>query len=135
MHTAMMARESIPVMINSWSADWQALSCRFCPRYWEDTTAPPVATAANILMNRVLTISTRDTPEVAASPTLDTIMVSTIPTDTARICSTISGNINLLKSALENMYPPGFLFSMYLLPSSSHCAPILPQKNDAECYL
>ena len=89
-------------------------------------------------------MSTRDTPEVAASPTLDTIMVSTMPTDTARICSTISGKISFLKSALENMYPPGFLFSMCLyrplccgiiILAGSYPIFTGPYKNDAECFL
>ena len=38
------------------------------PRYWEITTAPPVAIAANILIRRLLIISTSDTPDMAASP-------------------------------------------------------------------
>ena len=106
-----------PVIKISWLADWQALSLLLCPRYWEDTTAPPVATAAKILMNRVLTISTRETPEVAASPAFDTIMVSTIPTDTASICSTIRGSIRRFKSWLVNIRTPAPFCSILHIPS------------------
>lgn len=64
----MITRATTPVTRISWSADWQALSFRFCPRYWEATTAPPVATAAKILIISTLIMSTKETPEVAASP-------------------------------------------------------------------
>ena len=85
METPITNSEMIPVTIKSWTADSHARFLFFCPIYWEATTAPPVATAANTLIKSVLIISTSDTPEVAASPTLETIIVSTIPTVTARI--------------------------------------------------
>jgi len=63
-----------------------------------------VETAANTLISRLLIISTRDTPDVAASPALETIIVSTMPTVTARICSTMSGAIRRFKSLFVNKY-------------------------------
>ncbi len=39
-------------------------------------------------------MSTRLTPEMAASPQRDTIMVSAMPTVTARNCSTSSGQVS-----------------------------------------
>lgn len=43
-------------------------------------TAPPVATAAKIALMSMLIISTSDTPEIAASPTEEIIIVSAMPT-------------------------------------------------------
>ena len=105
-----ITRATTPVTRISWSADWQALSFRFCPRYWEATTAPPVATAAKILMISTLIMSTKETPEVAASPALDTIIVSTIPTETASICSMINGKISFFRSFPEKRVPTVFAF-------------------------
>ena len=75
---------------------------------WLVTTAPPVASAASTLMMRLLNISTRETPETAASPTEEIIIVSAIPTVMARVCSRISGIISFFRSLLENimMLPP-----------------------------
>ena len=72
------------------------------PKYCPATTAPPVAKAANILISKTLTESTRETADIAASPTLDTISESASPTVTANNCSIINGIINFLKSCFEN---------------------------------
>ena len=93
----------------SWSAVLQAITCFFWPRYWPATTAPPVARAENMLMSRIMMLSTRDTPETAASPTLEIIMESARPTVTVRSCSMISGMISFFKSLLVNN---SFLFSI-----------------------
>ena len=39
-------------------------------------------------------MSTRETPEMAASPTLETMTVSDMPTSTDSACSMISGHSN-----------------------------------------
>ena len=75
----------------SWVAALDALLGFWLPRYWDTTTAPPVATAANILISRLFIISTRETPDIAASPAYEIMTVSTMPTVMARICSMISG--------------------------------------------
>ncbi len=83
-------------------AAWQADRDCFFPIYWEHTTAPPVARADKSCMIKILMESTSATPETAASPTAATITTSTMPTNTARICSTIKGPNNWIKSFLEN---------------------------------
>ena len=60
--------------------------------YWLATTAPPVASAVMIWIIRVLKVSTRLTPDTAASPTDDTMRVSARPMVTLRACSAISGS-------------------------------------------
>lgn len=62
------------------------------PRYWLVTTAPPVASAPKIVMMSWLIMSTSDTPEMAASPAEETIMVSAMPTSTSSACSMTSGH-------------------------------------------
>ncbi len=62
------------------------------PMYWLVTTAPPVASADMIWIIRVLKLSTRLTPETAASPTEETIRVSARPMVTLSACSAMSGN-------------------------------------------
>ena len=62
------------------------------PMYWLATTAPPVASAVMIWIIRVLKVSTRLTPDTAASPTDDTMRVSARPMVTLRACSAISGS-------------------------------------------
>ena len=104
MDKSIMTDAMSPVMRISWLADSLAFSLSSCPRYWEATTAPPVDTAANTLIIRLLIMSTKDTPDVAASPALETIMVSAMPTVTARICSTIRGAIRRIRSRLVNRY-------------------------------
>ena len=68
------------------------------PRYWEQRIVPPVAIAAKIWMNSVLMASTRDTAEIAALPTRDTIMVSIIPISELRSCSAMRGQSSFLRS-------------------------------------
>ena len=60
--------------------------------YWLVTTAPPVARAVMVWINRVLKVSTRLTPETAASPTEETIRVSARPMVTLRVCSATRGS-------------------------------------------
>ena len=72
------------------------------PRNWLVTTAPPVASAAKTLMMRLLIISTSETPEMAASPTLETMTVSDMPTSAARVCSMTSGQSSRSRSRLAN---------------------------------
>ncbi len=86
----------------SCTADLRASSLRLAPRNWEVTTAPPVASAAMMLNIRILIISTSETPETAASPTEEIIMVSAMPTVMASACSKISGMISFRKSLPEN---------------------------------
>ena len=52
----------------------------------------PVASAVMIWIIRVLKVSTRLTPDTAASPTDDTMRVSARPMVTLRACSAISGS-------------------------------------------
>ncbi len=46
-------------------------------------------------MSRTFTWSTREMPETAASPTVETITVSAIPTVTSKSCSSTKGRISL----------------------------------------
>ena len=73
------------------------------PSSWAAMTAPPVAMAVNTLISRILSVSTREIPETAVSPTPATMIVSAIPTKTARNCSMISGRISRLMAAFENI--------------------------------
>ena len=82
-------------------ADLHASSLFFFPRKCPETTAPPVARAENTLISKMLTVSTSETPETAASPAAETIIVSAIPTAIARICSMISGIISFRRSFPE----------------------------------
>ena len=70
-------------------------------------------------MIRLLIISTRLTPEMAASPQRDTIMVSAMPTVTSSSCSTSSGMASTSSSFSLNSgsRPPVNLF--FSLPCSS----------------
>ena len=79
-----------------------ACSVRFCPRYCPTITAPPVASAANTLINNTIMLSTKETPETAASPTFAIMIESAMPTNTARSCSTTSGRINARNALLSN---------------------------------
>ena len=58
------------------------------------------AAARGIPLIKIFTVSTKDTPDTAASPQTDIITVSTMPTSMIKSCSTKSGNINFLKSLL-----------------------------------
>ena len=64
--------------------------------------APPVPRAVNRKRISLLMESTRETPEMAAEPTLDTIMVSTVPTSEVSTCSMISGINSRRSIRLEN---------------------------------
>jgi hypothetical protein len=75
--------------------------------YWLVTTAPPVASAVMIWIIRVLKLSTRLTPETAASPTDETIRVSARPMVTLRACSAMSGSSSATSCCRVNI--GGFL--------------------------
>ena len=70
--------------------------------YWLVTTAPPVASALMIWIIRVLKLSTRLTPDTAASPTEDTIKVSARPMVTLSACSAISGSSSATSACRGN---------------------------------
>ena len=93
---------SSALSVTSWPALREASCGRRAPRNWLVTTAPPVASAAKTLMMRLLIISTSETPEMAASPTLETMTVSDMPTSTASVCSMMSGQSRRMRSRLEN---------------------------------
>ena len=48
-------------------------------------------------MSRISSVVTRETPDTAVSPALETIMESAIPMVTARVCWIISGSIIFTK--------------------------------------
>ena len=64
--------------------------------------APPVARAAKAFTSSTFTVSTRDTAEMAASPTWETMMESSRPTVMASSCSMTSGTISRRRSRLVN---------------------------------
>ena len=72
------------------------------PRYWEQIIAAPAPNAVNTCMTSTLMESTRDTAEIAALPTLLTIMVSAIPIKEFKSCSTIIGRSSVISCLLEN---------------------------------
>ena len=100
--------------LNSCPAPARAFSRCLAPRYWLITTAPPVASAANRLMINPLIMSTSETPEIAASPAWLTIMVSAIPTVTAKNCSMTSGTSRRLSSLRVKSAP--FVASILSFP-------------------
>ena len=100
--TAPTNRPKRPLSRISCPALLSAFFCSFAPKNWLTTTAPPVASAANSTMIRLLIISTRLTPEMAASPQRDTIMVSAMPTVTSSSCSISSGPVSFSSSAWVN---------------------------------
>ena len=63
----------------------------FCPIYWEQTMVPPAERAANAWITSTLMESTSETAEIAAEPTLLTIMLSAVPIREVRNCSATSG--------------------------------------------
>ena len=87
----MAARPKTPDMSTSWPTLRRAFSVCRAPRNWLVTTAPPVARAANSVSTTLLIMSTKLTPEMAASPTEDTITPSHIPTSTVSPCSMTRG--------------------------------------------
>ena len=88
----------------SWPELRMASARRLAPKNWLVTTAPPVASAANTLKIRLLIMSTSDTPEMAASPTLETMTVSDMPTSAASACSMTSGHSRRSSWALVNCF-------------------------------
>ena len=126
-----MTKMEIPMVMHtedtiSCFADLQASSFFPAPRNWEVTTAPPVASAANTLMIRLLNISIRDTPETAASPAEEIITVSAIPTVMASACSNNNGMISFFRSSFENsccfvvLVSIMFTFYYYRFPHHSY---------------
>ena len=103
---AINTSESSVTTITSCFAAIFAFSPSSFPRYCETTIAPPVASAANTWSKSILIVSTSDTPDIAASPTLDTINVSATPIVAARICSIINGIIRRTRSLLLNISAP-----------------------------
>ena len=62
--------------------------------------APPAASAESAWITRTFMESTSETAEMAADPTLLTIMVSTVPIRQERSCSTMMGTRSLRRSVL-----------------------------------
>ena len=58
----------------------------------------PVPKAVKMFMISMLMVSTNDTPETAASPTLEIIRVSAKPTNSAKSCSKTRGMISFFRS-------------------------------------
>ncbi len=59
--------------------------------YWAQTIAPPAANAENAWITNILIESTSDTAEIAADPTLLTIIVSAVPMMEFNNCSSMIG--------------------------------------------
>lgn len=75
-----LTASEIAVIINSTClADSFAFSLFLCPIYYAQTIAPPAASAENAWITNTLIESTSDTAEIAADPTLLTIIVSAVP--------------------------------------------------------
>jgi len=83
---------------------------------------PPAASAANTWITSTLIESTSDTAEIAADPTLLTIIVSAVPIREFRICSTTTGTSNAHSCLLVNrcFFCPGSV-SMFF-PHSFRCS-------------
>ena len=96
-----MASASVVANMMICQAALLASSGCFCPRKCPATTAPPVASAEKTLISRMFTVSTRDTPDTAASPTTDIIIVSAMPTAIASVCSMTRGMISFFRSLFE----------------------------------
>ena len=112
----------------SWPALLAASPGRLAPRCWLVTTAPPVASAPNSVMISWLIISTSDTPEIAASPTDDTITVSAMPTRISSICSMMSGQSSVSSWRLVNSLS-FFIFTIHLTFPVSSIAQKKPPRN------
>ena len=78
----MMKIENRNVKLKSWAVASHPVFGSFLPRYCPAITAPPVARAVKILMMSSMTVSTKETPETAASPTRATMIESESPTAT-----------------------------------------------------
>ena len=101
-HSTIIPRPKPAAMDTNCPALRRASAGRFAPKNWLVMTAPPVARAANRFRITLLIISTRETPEIAASPTEDTITPSHIPTRAARACSITRGKIRRSSIRLVN---------------------------------
>ena len=99
MHITAVARKN--AHISTCLADSSARSLSLQPRYWLHRIVPPVAIEANRYITSLFMESTRETPDTAASPTLETMMVSTVPIRESITCSIISGITSFLRSAAE----------------------------------
>lgn len=97
----MMPKPNTADRNTSCPALFRASSCLRAPKNWLVITAPPVAKAANRFKMTLLIMSTRDTPDMAASPTAETITPSHMPTRAARACSITRGKINRTNARFE----------------------------------
>ena len=77
-------------------------------------TVPPVAKAAKRLIIRVFIVSTSETPETAASPFGEIIIVSKSPIEIVRNCSIMSGIKSLIICFLENISVLSSIISFFL---------------------
>ena len=119
----MVSTPSTPLRATSCPALRRACEPCLAPRNWLVTTAPPVASAAKMLKIRLLIISTSETPEMAASPTLETITVSDMPTRAASACSMTSGHSSRSSWALVNCFSSFVsIFSFCLLSHHNRAA-------------
>ena len=99
--STIMMQDAFRVKDSSWLVARQACSAFFFPMNCPAITAPPVASAVKMLMINTITVSIKDTPDTAASPTLATMIESASPTNACRNWSIISGMISFRKSAFE----------------------------------
>ena len=117
----MMRMDASPMNSSSWAPECPALSGSRRPRYCPAMTAPPVASAEKAFTSSTFTVSTRDTAEMAASPTWDTITESNRPTVMASSCSMTSGMISrrrssFVKSTLIFLVSICSRFPLFLFP-------------------
>ena len=90
-----MSSDTPSTTSTSWLDTRQASLRRFAPMNCEATTAPPVASAENSAISTLQNMSTSETPEIAASPSAETITVSAMPTKMLSVCSIRSGKSSL----------------------------------------
>ena len=102
-HKIPNTKEITKLIINNCEADSFVFSSSLFPRYCVTITEPPPAIAVNIAIIRLFTSFTMDTPEIAASPAADTMIVSAIPTSITNSCSTNKGRINLPSCRFVNI--------------------------------
>ena len=102
MMSAEIASEMTVTTRYSCFAASQARLLSRAPSSCATTTAPPVASAAKMLIMSTFIISTSETPDTAASPHEETMMVSARPTVMASTCSSTSGQMSFLSAELGN---------------------------------
>ena len=95
-----MSREASIMKSSSCSPAWPALSRSRRPRNCPAMAAPPVARAAKAPTSSTFTVSTRDTADMAASPTWETMTESSRPTVMASSCSMTRGTMSRRRSRL-----------------------------------